>query len=413
MIILSGLYPALFIARAKGLEAFRGQVRSSSSSQWFRNGLVFAQLLASFSLVTVSLVMYGQLDFLIHKDPGFAAEQIIAINATSATFEQRRTLKNELLRESAVRAAGQCSVPPGENLFSLGINLPQNEGEEERRVLVYQSFVDEDFISALGVKLESGRFFNPQIPADSIGSIVINHAALGALGKDAMTTTIKIPSLVGASTPTPKVTVGVISDFNFASFHKDIEPLMLEYNPQRCNYLLIRFDSQSASQVIEAAGRVWKNTFAGLPFEYYFMDERFAKFYDNEQRQKDLIAGAALLAIFLAALGIFGTTMFVVQKRTREVGIRKMLGSSRSHLLILLARPIFILVAIACSAGAPLAFWSGSRWLEQYPTRIAFSPFLFLIAFALVLSIVAITILYHFARMARISPVEVLRLGDQ
>lgn len=412
VVTLAGLYPALFIGRAKGLEAFRGEMRASRSGDWLRNGLVFFQLLTSFALITVSLLMYGQLDFLIHKDPGFDADQVISINASAATFEQRTALKSELLRESGITHAGQCSVPPGEQLFSLGVTLPQNEGEDERRVMTYQTFVDENFADALGIQLDSGRFFSATIPADSTGSIVINRAALEALGKSVLTRPINIPSLVGAPTPTRKTAVGVINDFNFASFHKAIEPLMLEYNPRRCNYVLVRLEGASAHRVIEAAERTWKNIMPGLPFEYYFMDERFARFYDDESRQKTLIGGMSALAVALAALGIFGTTLFVVQKRTREVGIRKMLGSTRSGLLLLLVRPVTMLVTVACAAGAPVAFLSGSKWLEQYPSRIVISPVMFLIAFVLVALVVGATILYHFLRLTRISPVEVLRQSD-
>ncbi|MBL7851367.1 MAG: ABC transporter permease [Cyclobacteriaceae bacterium] len=409
IILFSGLYPAIFIARAKGLEAFRGDVRPSRSGNWLHNGLIFFQLLTSFSLVSVSMLMYGQLDFLIRKDPGFDADQVMTINATAATFEQRMALKSELLREPAVSHTGQCSVPPGEPLFSLGVTLPQHEGEDERRIMAYQSFVDEDFMNALGIQLESGRFFDPLIPADSTGSIVINSAALGALGNDVLTTNINIPNLLGSSTQTSKKAVGVVNDFHFASFHKVVEPLLLEYNPRRCNYLLVRLQGGSAREVVEAAGRAWKNTVPGLPFEYYFMDERFARFYDNEMRQKNLIGGMSVIAIVLAALGIFGTTLFVVQRRTREVGIRKMLGSSRTSLLVLLVRPVIALVTAACAAGIPVAFLSGSKWLEQYPSRIVISPFMFLAAFVLVVAVVSTTILYHFIRMTSISPVEVLR----
>lgn len=409
MVVLSGLYPALFIGRAKGLEAFRGEIRASRSGNGLRNGLVFFQLLTSFSLVTVSLIMYGQLDFLIHKDPGFDANQVMTINATAATFEQRMALKSKLLRVTGISHAGQCSVPPGEPLFSLGVTLPKNEGEDERRVMIYQSFVDEDYMSAMGIQLDSGRFFSASVPADSTGSIVINRAALDALGKDVLTTPIKIPSLVGASTPTSKTAVGVINNFNFASFHKIIEPLMLEYNPRRCNYVMVRLEGASSRGVMDAAEHAWKAIIPGLPFEYYFMDERFARFYDDEARQKTLIGGMSALAVALAALGLFGTTLFVVQKRTREVGIRKMLGSSRSGLLLLLVRPVTLLVILACAAGAPVAYLSGSKWLEQYPSRIMISPSMFLIAFVVVVAVVGATILYHFARLTRISPVDVLR----
>jgi putative ABC transport system permease protein len=303
-------------------------------------------------------------------------------------------------------------VPPGENLFSYGIAAPQNKGDEDRRILVYQSYVDADFAEAMGILLESGRFFNADNPADSNQYLVINQTAATALGEGVMELTLDIPSLFGGA-PTKKSPVGIVKDFNFASFHTAIEPLVLEYNPNRCRYLLVRFSADSAEDVVQFAEKKWKEIMPGLPFDYDFMNERFAKFYDNEARQKTLIGSMAVLAISLAALGIFGTTLFVVQRRTKEVGIRKMLGSTQASLLILLARPAFVLVLTACAAGAPLAFLSGTRWLEQYPFRVDVSPLIFMSAFLIVLTIVAVTILYHFLRVTRVNPINVLRMGNE
>lgn len=357
--------------------------------------------------------MYNQLDFLLNKDPGFDADQILTINASVSSLQQRTALKTELMQGSqGIEQVGQCSVPPGENLFSYGIAPPQSKGEEERRVLVYQSYVDADFAAVMGIPLEAGRFFDAGSPADSDQYLVINRAAVEALGEGVLDQPLEIPSLLGG-TPTRKTAIGVIGDFNFASFHTGIEPLALEYNPNRCRYLLVRFSGESAENVVKIVENTWKEIMPGLPLEYDFMNDRFARFYDDESRQKNLIGSMAVLAIGLAALGIFGTTLFAVQRRTKEVGIRKMLGSNRASLLMLLARPAFFLVLTACVTGIPVAFLSGSRWLDQYPFRVDISPFMFLSAFLIVLTIVAITILYHFLKVTRVNPIDVLRMGNE
>ena len=233
-------------------------------------------------------------------------------------------------------------------------------------------------------------------------------AGVLAIGNDVLARPLDIPDL-RATGPKKKTVVGVIRDFNFASFHQIIEPLALEYNPERCNYLLVRFSSNEASSVIASVQSSWKEFIPAAPLDYTFLNEQFAAFYENESRQRDVVASLALLAIGLASLGIFGTTLFVVQRRTREMGIRKMLGSDRTDMLMLLARPLLALVTIACAAGAPLSLFYGNKWLEPYPFRIEFSPWILACGFGVTLVIVVATALYHFLSVTRVNPVDVLR----
>jgi putative ABC transport system permease protein len=406
-VLLAGLYPSFVIARARGLEAFRGTIHVSRASLILRNALVFFQLLVSFCLVTISLLIYFQLDLLLHKDPGFDSDQVIAVNAVAVTAEQRILFKEKLITLNGVEEVGMCSTPPGEALFSYGLTLPEHQGDEDKRVLVYQSYIDANYLKALGVALDSGRMFDPTNGADSTQYIVINSAMVDAMGPAVQTRTLNLPGLVGD--PSKKSVIGVFNNFSFASFHRAIDPLMLEYNPRQCRYYLIRFRGDGAAEVVKAIQKAWRENLPTLPLDYEFIDQRFARFYDAEQCQKSIIASFAVLAIGLAALGIFGTTLFVVRRRTKEVGIRKMLGSARLDLFTLLARPLLLLVAVASIAGVPPALYFGARWLEQYPYKIYFSPLLFLTAFGVMLVIVMGTIVYHFVKVTRVNPVEVLR----
>ncbi len=406
-VLLTGLYPSFVIARARGLEAFRGTLHVSGSSLVMRNVLVFFQLLVSFCLVTVSLLVYLQLDLLLHKDPGFDSDQVIAINAVAVNAEQRLSFKEKLSTLNGIEEVAMCSVPPGESLFSYGLTLPEHQGDEDKRVLVYQSYVDANYLKALGVPLDSGRMFDPANAADSTQYLVINRAMVDAMGPAVLSAKVDIPGLVGDKSK--KSVVGVIENFSFASFHQAIDPLMLEYNPRQCRFYLVRFKGDGAADVIRNVQQAWSEYLPTLPLDYDFLDQRYARFYDAEQRQKSIVAGFAVLAIGLAALGIFGTTLFVVRRRTKEVGIRKMLGSQRLDLFVLLARPLFLLVAIASLAGIAPALYFGTKWLEQYPFRIYFSPLLFVTSFGVMVTIVTATIVYHFVKVTRVNPVEVLR----
>lgn len=405
---LSGLYPAVNITKADALQSFQGHFKGNSSAYASRQALVFFQLLISFCLVTLSLLIYQQLDFLIRKDPGFDSNQIITLNATAATPLQRITLKNRLLSDENVINATMCSIPPGESLFSYGITLPENDGDDERRLAVYQSFVDSDFIATLGIKLSEGRFFDPSNASDSTRYLVLNETAAEAIGEPILNREVKIPG-VFTTQEVSKSVIGIIEDFNFASLRQDIQPLLLEYNPDRCRYLLIRFRDTNASEALGSIEGAWREILSTLPFDYHFMDETFAKFYDQEQRQKKIITSLALVAISLAALGIFGTTLFVIEQRTKEVGIRKVLGSQRTHLLWLLLRSSFTLIVTAGLTGVPLSLAAGTVWLEQYAYRMQFPPVLFLIAFFILLSVVTMTMLHGLLRLTRVNPTDVLR----
>ena len=408
IIIASGIYPAITIARLKAMEAFRGNIRVRYGSFGLRNVLVVFQLVASFSLLTMALLIYHQLDFLLKKDLGFDAHQVLSVNANSLEPNTRIALKSRFEAVKQVSFVSMCSVPPGESLFTYGVTLPENTGDEERRIGVYQSFVDNDYYRVLGLSLIEGRFFDGTNPADSGGYVVINSAASRAIGERVLNRDLIVPSMLSKN-QTKKNIAGIVSDFNFASLHSAVEPLVLEYNPHMCRYFLIRIESDNALAAIEGLGKVWKEAAPFVPFDYTFLDDSFARFYEDEQRQKKVIMAISFIAITLAALGIFGTTLFLAQRKTKEVGIRKMLGSDRFRLMLLLFRPTFLLLLLSCGAGIPIARIVGLQWLEQYPYRIEFSPILFVLAFVIVLAVVILTVLYHTLKVTKINPTEVLR----
>lgn len=307
-----------------------------------------------------------------------------------------------------MQSTGQCSVPPGEVLFSIGIVLPENDSDEERRILVYQSFVDTDYLATLGVSVTEGRNFDKGNAADSTKYILLNSAAREAIGDDVANRELGYPDVTNAQRQ-QKSAVGFFNDFSFASFHDKVQPMMLEYNPARCGYLLVRIESGDAKQVLAGIESTWKQNIPEVPFDYYFLDQGFARFYENETRQKTVIGGIAIIAICLAALGIFGTTLFVVEKRSREAGIRKILGSGKAELLTLLIKPTFRLVVISCIIGIPIAYTLGDTWLSKYPFHVELSPLFFIVAFAIISLVVTGTILYHLLRLTRLNPVDVLR----
>jgi len=411
ILLVSGIYPAIKISQAGTMQAFKGALLAKPGKFSLRNVLATFQLVASFCLITLSLLIFSQLDYLLTRDLGFDADQIVVLNATPVDKEKRLTFKNSLAGKSNMPSIGMCSLPPGETLFTYGLTFPENEADEERRMTFYQSFVDSDFADVLGLNLVSGRFFDPLNSADSDRYIVINKAAMTAMGDSVFNKRFMYRDAF-KNKAVDKSVVGILSDFNFASLHEEVKPLMLEYDPLYCGYFLVRFNKTEVQSVLSDLQDAWRDNFPSTPFDYYFLDDRFQALYEGDQRQKSLITLIALIAISLASLGIFGSTLFSVEQKSRQVGIRKILGSNQVQLLMLLVKPTFLLVVVASLIGAPFALFFGTSWLSQYPSRIDYSPIFFGIAFVLVAIIVVTTILYHCLKLTRINPIEVLRKND-
>ncbi len=407
-VVLSGILPAIQIFRQDALIAFQGDWKTGRSSAYLRNSLVFLQLMASFVLLSISLLIYRQTDYLLQKDKGFDAHQILVVNAGGMAPNDRIAFKNELMNQLHVENVSMCSSPPGESLFTFGVNLPGANGEEDRRITFYQMFVDENFLEALGVSLREGRFFESYIPSDSLNSFVVNQTGAESIHDSLMSRKIEIPNIYTGK-PVQKTVVGVIEDFYFASFHSEVQQLILEYNPRHARYLLLRFDPRNTKVVVEILHQMWKEDSPLLPLDYYFLDDNFAKYYATEQRTKQIVMIISLLAVCLASLGIFGTSLFTLQQRTKEIGVRKLLGSPTPRLFVLLFRSIFVNLLVACAVGVPFVIWAGERWLVRYPYHTNLGVSILLISFATILLVMLITVSFYLLKIMRVQPAEVLR----
>ena len=407
-VVLSGLLPAFQILRQDGLTAFRGDQNISRSPHHIRSSLVFLQLFVSFVLLAVAMLVVRQADYLLQRDTGFDPDQVMVVNTSGMLPNERIAFRNELKQHQPVEDVSMCSIPPGESLFTFGLTLPGADGDDDRRITFYHMFVDENLLQTLGIDILEGRFFQGHVPADSLTAIVVNQAAAEAIHDSLMTRQIEIPNIYTGK-PSRKSVIGVIEDFNFNSFHTAVQPLILEYNPLYARYLLVRINPANSHAVIANLSRSWKVHASQLPLNYYFMDDAFAQYYVAEERTKQVVIIGSWLAVFLAALGIFGTSLFLIQRRTKEIGIRKLLGSATSALFVHLFRPIFLISIVACLAGVPVSLWIGEQWLSGYPYRIDFPMSILLMALMTILMAILITISSYVIRIMRVQPAEVLR----
>jgi putative ABC transport system permease protein len=356
-------------------------------------------------------LIYHQLDFLLHKDLGFDAEQILVLNTTTATPQQRSVLKKELLKEKVILEVTMTSAPPSVPPNSFGLIPPENAGDEERRILFYHTYVDADFAKAMGLSIQEGRFFDTENPGDSSPYIIVNTAGALAFGDSLLNRSFDIPRFTKPGNNKRSV-LGTLADYHFASLHSLVQPLVLELNPEQCRYLLVRCEPKQIQHALSAVGSVWRETLPQIPLDYTFMTDAMAKYYLDEQRQKTVMSGIAIISILLASLGIFGSTLFLVQRRTKEVAIRKTLGSTRQDLLLMLGKPILLLLISSSLLGIPLVLYSGDAWLQQYPYRVGIDPFLFGTSFLVMLAVVLATILHHFLKVTRVNPSQILKQTD-
>jgi len=407
-VLLSGLLPAIQILRQDALIAFQGNWKTGQSSAYLRNSLVFLQLIASFVLLSMALLIFRQTDYLLQRDKGFDASQVLVVNAGGMAPNDRIALKHELMNQQHIENVSMTSTPPGESLFTFGLNLPGGNGEDDRRITFYQMFVDENFLKTLGVDLLEGRFFDANVPSDSLNSFVVNQTGAESIHDSLMTRKIEIPNIYTGK-PVQKTVVGVIDDFHFASFHNEVKQLILEYNPRYARYLLLRFNPRNTTNVIAAVDRMWKEYSPLLPLDFYFLDDNFAKYYATEQRTKQIVMVISLLAVCLASLGIFGTSLFTLQQRRKEIGVRKLLGSATAGLFFLLFRSIFIILIVACTAGVPVVMWAGERWLGRYPYHIDLGTSILMISFVTIFLVMLSTVSFYLLKIIRVQPAQVLR----
>lgn len=405
--ILSGLYPAIYVSKVSPVEVVRSRFSIGKSVGLTRNMLLLLQLWISFALVVGTLMIYRQIDFLLNKNLGFDANDVLQINTVGTDPLVLKTFKDQIAESAAIHNVASTSNAYGQTGFSFGIRLPES-GDEERVYGVISLYVDPDYLQTLHLKLVSGRFFQPDIVADSIQNILLNETAANLLfNGDALGKKILLPS--GAAGLTVMNVVGVVADFNHASLRQQIEPLILQFHPSQFNYLLVRYDGQNMHSVVSAIEKKWKTFFPAKVFEYTSLDQSGHELYKEEKSLGDLIAAFSTVAVGIASIGLFGVGLFIMQQKTREYGIRKVLGATTQDIYYGFGKPILMLLFIAFALSTPMSYYVTHQWLSKYPYRTEISLSVYAISFAIILTIVVATLLYHLGKMSKLDPAEVLK----
>lgn len=401
--LAAGSYPALLLARLDPVASLKQRVRLGGSGV-FARALVVVQFAISVFLLTGTFVLGAQLRYVQERDLGYDREHVVVVPVLEAgRGEAVARLRTALAGHPAVTDLEGVTASFGRGISSAGF---QHEGQDVE-VVVYG--VESGFVEAMGMELLAGRDFDPALATDSSEAVIVNEALVRAFGW-AEPIGQRLPEELRWGALDEPAVVGVVRDFHFRSLHEAVEPAMLMLAPSdEVWYALARLAPGRTRDGLDALEAAWAEITPGLPFDVGFLDDDLAAFYENEMRWAQIVRWATLFALAVACLGLFGLASLTVAQRTKEIGIRKVLGATVPDIAALLSRGFAALVGVAVLIAAPLAYLAAERWLEEFAYRVELGPGVFLLAGGLALTVALLTVGLHALRAATADPVRALR----
>jgi putative ABC transport system permease protein len=399
--LLAGSYPALVLSRFKPLEVLKNKLRLAGSN-FFTRSLVTFQFSISVALIISTVVILQQLALMRKKDLGFQKEHVVMVAAQNT--DSYRQFKQILEGHTEVEGVtgSVMGLGAGEGQMGRGYDFA---GE---KTVVIEYPVDANFMKVMGMTLIAGRNFNPALTSDTVTSVIVNESLVAHILKMTPDKALGV-QFRDARGQTQKTIIGVVKDFHYEALTRSVRPQMFlhpaDFKPSSFFVRLKTADSKTLA-VLESA---WKKVAPELPFSYSFVDEKFDAFYKEEQRWANIMGWAGNICIFLACLGLFGLASLAAVNRTKEIGIRKVLGASVFSITRLLCRDFVILVLVAVVIASPVAWYFMNDWLAQFAYRIEMSSLVFMLTGLLAIGIATLTVGLQAVRSALSDPVESLR----
>lgn len=404
--ILAGLYPSFVLSSFAPIKVLKGRLSAQPSGHLLRSGLVVFQFVISTALIISTLIVYRQLHFMQHQKLGYDKDQVLIIQDTWAGLgTNEAAFKQKIVQDRRVSSATlSYSIPAnGVGDGTQAYLKPEREGDPRQEIQTGIYRVDYDYLQTLGMHMKQGRFFSPDFPSDS-SAVIVNETAVQSLG-------IKgnpIGRTLVRSGRREFTIVGVVQDFHTATARQKIAPLMMLLG-RSSGALMVKVKSADMKDFLAATRETWRSFSPLTPFTYTFLDDRFARLYSSEERSSQLFSVFAVISIVIACLGLFGLVAYTVEQRTREIGIRKVLGASVQQVLLLVSKEFLYLVGIALVIAVPASWWAMTQWLEDFAYRTRIDAVVFILAGVIALLIAAVTISFQAIRAALMNPVRSLR----
>jgi putative ABC transport system permease protein len=401
--LLAGSYPALVLSSFKPVTVLKGRFNSGSRGALLRKSLVIAQFSISIALIIATIIVYNQTNYMRNQDLGFNKDQMLVINTNSDPAKE--AFRNAVATLPNVKSVAMSSSVPGGGNPGAYSEVENKKGELQIANLDLY-FVDFDYIPQYKMKIIAGRAFSRDFQTDTTHAMILNEAAV---------------KLFGYSSPQQAVgrrfkqwgregtIIGVVKDFHFRSLQQEIRPLSMRIEPQGCNLVSINLSTKNLPKTIAAIESKWNTLIPARPFSYFFLDEFFNKQYQGEERFGKLFLNFAVLAIIISCLGLLGLASYSTLQRTREIGIRKVLGASVPNIVNLLSKDFLKLVAVAILIASPIAWYVMDRWLKDFAYRISIGWWIFLAAAFLAAMIALLTVSFQAIKAAVANPVSSLR----
>jgi len=405
--LLAGSYPAFFLSSFRPVVILRERITGRRTEAGFRRLLIVVQFAIAIGLIVCTRVVSDQLDYISTRDLGLDRENIVVINNNVALKSNYEAFKSRLLLEPDIRHVTTSATLP----LSVGQSIPIDwEGNDAEAVSMDYTVVDYDFFEAFDMDILQGRSFSRKFPSDEASACILSESAVRRMGlTDPIGRTVYLSHPAWEDSLRTTTVVGVVNDFHARSLHTPIRPFVFRMYRPYYEYVLIKIDGHQTRRALDRMEAVYHEIIPGHPFQSYFLEDTFQQQYVAERRTGKLFNTFAWIAVLIACLGMYGLSAFIVEQRTKEIGIRKTLGASTSRIVALVSRDFLRWVALANLLAWPVAWLVMDRWLQDFAYKVTPGIPAFVTALGMTLLIAILALAYHVTRAARADPVDALR----